>query len=295
MSERDSDQAKSLDVIVRLHDPSRSFELRRCIFGLVCQSYRPLTIILVTQRFSETQFEQLRTNLAPTLAIDGSVQFKMANYSKPLPTDARAALLNLGLREAHGRYVAFLDHDDSIFPQAYGQLIQELTDADCAIAFGSIAVKDVDVFQDALLIERRTAVYKGKNVFDLFDDNFCPIHSFVIDRQKASTEDLFFDESLCKLEDYDFLLRFCAQYESSFRLLGTFVGDYYIKNDGSNTMTSYSTKCEEILNDWKRSGEAVRELKRKTLLSVQVQRQLGIVPADPGMTISKLLRQFASE
>ena len=41
------------------------------------------------------------------------------NRSDPLPADARAALLNLGSRRRTGRYVAFLDYDDLIYPEGW--------------------------------------------------------------------------------------------------------------------------------------------------------------------------------
>src|ERR1700760_1356526 len=108
-----------LDVIVRMHDPARGFELRRAIFALVCQTYRPLSIHLVTQRFPESELTAIRQVLDKILAIDPSVCFDVYNYTSAEPEDARAAILNAGIGRATGRYVAFLDYDDAIYPSAY--------------------------------------------------------------------------------------------------------------------------------------------------------------------------------
>ena len=59
-----------LDVVVRFHDPRRFRELDRWMFSLVGQSYRPLTIHLVTQRFTAAELATLRSALAPMARIE---------------------------------------------------------------------------------------------------------------------------------------------------------------------------------------------------------------------------------
>ncbi len=242
-----------LDVIVRFHNPERLFELRRAVFSLVCQNFSPTSITLATQRFSPAQIAEVTSALAPTLAIDTRIGFRVENYSAPSPADARSALLNMGMKALNGRYLAFLDHDDTILPDGYRDLIGELESSGCAIAFGSVAMKDVDVFADALLVEHRREVFQGKNLVDLVRRNFCPIHSFVLDRMRVAVEDLWFDETMSRGEDYDFLLRICAKYPSSFALIGRFVGDYYVKNDGTNTPESELLLAEQEIEKRKRT------------------------------------------
>jgi hypothetical protein len=274
-----------LDVVVRFHDPQRIFELRRAIFALVCQSYRPITIWVATQRFSESQIHQLRQNLSPTMRIGPRAELHVVNYTETTPLDARAALLNLGIQSGQGRYLAFLDHDDTILADGYYALIAELNSSRCAIAFGSIAMKDAEVFEDMVLVNARRATFEGHNLLDLFANNFCPIHSFVIDRSLVDTKDLWFDESLSKLEDYDFLLCFCAKYESSFHLIGKVVGDYYIKTDGSNTLSGAISDNPGWVEDWNRSVMIVERRKSERLLSDAVQKRVG------GLTISEALER----
>jgi hypothetical protein len=280
----------TLSVIVRFHNLERAYELHRCIFSLVCQSYPALQILLVTQRFKDSEIQILREYLAPILALNESVQCEIYNYFESLPSDARSALINLGINSATGRYLAFLDHDDTILPSGYPTLIAELERSGATIAFASVAYKEVDVFQDALLVERRLEAFVGSSLLDLFHHNFCPIHSFVIDTTRSARHDLHFDPVLSKHEDYEFLLRLCARYESSFELIGTFVGDYYLKNDGSNTNTGLSGSTPEAEADWKQSSQFLESRKAAIFLSDAVQRCLGLHPFNPHLTIAKLLK-----
>ena len=115
--------SEQMDTIVRYHDVSRTMELERCVFSIVGQSYRPLNIILTTQRFSEDEIEATRSVLAPMIDSDDEVMLTILNWDQAEPADARSELLNLGLRGATGRYLAFLDYDDVLYPEAYELLV----------------------------------------------------------------------------------------------------------------------------------------------------------------------------
>ena len=51
---------------------------------------------------------------------------------------------------------------------------------------------------------------------EMLIENFCPIHSFVLDRNLVDPSDLFFEERISRLEDYDFFLRICSKYPTWF-------------------------------------------------------------------------------
>ncbi|MDP1080574.1 hypothetical protein Q6298_28070, partial [Klebsiella pneumoniae] len=52
--------APGLDVIIRVHDSSRLFELDRAIFSLVNQQFAPIQPVIVMQRFSSDEVEAVR-------------------------------------------------------------------------------------------------------------------------------------------------------------------------------------------------------------------------------------------
>ena len=280
---------RTLSVIVRFHDLGRLFEVRRCILSLVCQSYEPLEICLVTQRFSAADLTRLRHALNPTLDLNKSVILEIHNYHQQSPADARSALLNLGMERRNGRYLAFLDHDDTILHDGYRSLIQELEKSEAAIAFASIAYKVADVFEGTLLVNKRLEAFVGNSLADLFDHNFCPIHSFVIDTERVESTDFGFDTTLQKHEDYEFLLRLCAKYKSSFNLIGSFVGDYYLKDDESNSNTWLAEDTPQISEEWKRSLAMLSRRKAEIVIAAAIQNELGLLTKNSSLTISQFL------
>ncbi len=283
----------TLDVIVRFHDLARISELARCLLSLVCQTYRPIVINLCTQRFSADEIAAIQAQMKSVLQIDESVQMRVHNFASEHPADARSALLNLGMKNSAGRYLAFLDYDDVIFPQSYQTLIGELRSSKSAIAFGSINIKHVDVHDEFVVATRRSNPFYGEGLRDLVRANFCPIHSFVIDRSMASKSEMYVDNCLSKNEDYDFILRICASSRSSFRLCRCVVGDYYLKSDGSNTiMVQYDRENREA---WDFAEAFLAARKTITVVSPEVQRSLGIAAPNPKMTLSMLIEPIVGE
>jgi len=281
--------AEQLDVVVRFHDPARCRELERALFSLVGQRFRPLRVILATQRFTADEVAQVETAVRPVLSITGAPDLSVVNLEVPEPPDARSALANLGICQASGRYLAFLDYDDVVYPDAYRLLVERLQTSGHAVAFGGICIKMANVHASFLEITERRPRLPGRNTLDLLRQNFCPIHSFVVDRQRVRPDDLRFDPFLSKNEDYDFLLRLCAQSTADFGLLDTLVGEYVLKNDGSNTILTASAASDANRAGWAAAQAFMQARRETTIVSVEVQRSLGLSTVRAGMTVRELL------
>jgi hypothetical protein len=108
-----------------------------------------------------------------------------------------------------------------------------------------------------------------------------------VDKNKINIEDLFFDETLSRNEDYHFLIRICAKYLSSFACVGKIAGCYYLRNDGTNSILVPGSDSEENRNIWKRAENEIDLCKRTILVSEDVQRIHGIVPPIADLTVSE--------
>jgi len=280
-----------VDCIVRFHDIRRLPELDRCVFSLVGQSYRPVNIILALQRFSAAEVATTRDALAPMLGLPGAPRLTIRNLEQPEPRDARTLLLNLGLRAAEGRYIGFLDYDDLLYPEAYDKLVSRLQATGAAIAFATVRVVSADVYPQFVRVasEVKNPFGAGESLPDLFRGNFCPIHSFLLDRHAIDPEDLFFDTRLNWEEDYDFLLRICAKYPSDFGMIKTRIGEYYYKTDGSNSIPVDGLTTAAQRSAYSAVSALIEARRRTTIVSPEVQKRIGIMPARPGMTIRDFL------
>lgn len=282
-----------LDVVVRFHDPRRLGELEQAVFSLVAQEYRPLRILLVLQRFSDEQAEAVRAALAPLLALPGAPALEILRYAAPEPADARSALVNTGFAAAAGRYLALLDYDDILYPEAYRLLVGRLQATGAAIAFAGILVRRAEVHPHFLHVLAAPQPFHGRGLGDLLRGNFCPIHSFVLDRSRVAPRELHFEENLTLEEDYDFLLRVCARHRADFGLLGTVIGEYFFKTDESNTLAGRSAPPPALAARAAAARAFIEGRKQLLPLSAEVQADLGLRPPEPGLTIAQFLARRA--
>jgi hypothetical protein len=265
---------QSLAVIVRFHNAQRLDELDRALFSLCCQHHRPVTVYLMVQRFSGSDLAKLHARIGPLFSQTDAPKLIVTNFAEEGPADARAALLNLGMRAAEERFLAFLDYDDVIYPEAYDLLIKRLLTTGASIAFAGIACKYVQVSPYTGYVYAKTTPFLGRTLVDLFRANFCPIHSFLIDRMQISESELLAREQLSCLEDYEMLLRICAKHGSDFGCIDTLIGDYYMKDDGSNTVLIDGKGPEQSELRWRYSRAFVDIQKRRISLSSEVAREL---------------------
>ena len=280
-----------IDCIVRFHDSTRLMELERCIFSLMGQTHPSLRIVLVTQRFSDSEMAAVVCAMAPLLSIQNAPELVIANWDKETPRDARTELLNLGLSSATGRYVAFLDYDDTLFPDAYATLLARLVHTEAAIAFATVRTVKADIYSEFVRIAGGfNAPFSGRNFIDLMRANFCPIHSYLIDRARLPPEVLSFDTSLVWEEDYDFLLRICACGIADFEALDHVIGDYYFKTDGSNSVWAHDVMSESKVAAYEQVSARIEMRRLLTRISPEVQRSLDSDgQIDPLLTIRSLL------
>ncbi len=168
------------------------------------------------------------------------------NWEDAEPADARSALLNLGLCAAQGRYSAFLDYDDVLYPEAYEVLVR-LEESGAAIAFATVRVVRIERLSSFLLCcTKNYTIIQWVKPAHLFRNNFCPVHSYVIDRMRVPKDILSFDTSLAMEDYYDLLLRICAVLQSDFSLVRTEIGDYFYKTDCSNTVPTFGNLANSL-------------------------------------------------
>lgn len=227
-----------VDVIIRFHDCALLSDLDRALFSLFQQSYRHVRPIVVNQGLNHSDFDRVNDAVAEYDWAYRGVSPIVHNVDNPENRDIRSRLLNVGMSLGTGRYLAFLDCDDYMYRHAYEWLIESLGSTGAGIAFGGIAAKYVQQlpsYQYAISKDLGQYCHPTRTWDDLVVDNFCPIHSFVIDKTVVSSDYLEFNEDIARLEDYAFLLEICSRYPAVFSSMEKHIGAYIWKSNGTNS------------------------------------------------------------
>jgi glycosyltransferase involved in cell wall biosynthesis len=242
---------EAVSIIVRTM-PGREKFLDKCLFVLAGQNYSPIEVVIVAQALRDTDsFTEIKSTVERWHHWFWNTQV-ICHVSA---TDARARGLNLGKHAAQGRYLAFLDDDDKVYPNHYARLIEPLGKTDFAWAYGDIIRA---LYNEHGQLVSRSAPFKrdAYSFLDHLRGNTTPIHSFVMDA--ARTEDVGdVDESLSRGEDYEFILRLAYRHEPLY--VPGFGAEYCIRNDGSNTVSDGVTNTRDMLKKrrlWREAEDA---------------------------------------
>lgn len=252
-----------VDVIIRCHRVDRTLELDIALATLFNQTYSPIHVIIVTQNFSAQDLQVVGDLLSEYDWETRHVAPTVANVESPPGVDVRSKLLNVGISKTRQRYLAILDYDDLLYSHAYEHLISVAKEHDAAVSFGGIVVKHVCVFENFVWnLNRIDDYFKVGDLEDLIHDNFCPIHSFIVDTGKINMADISFNENLTRLEDYDFLLRLAEKYKFTFEGIGRKIGVYNFHIDGSNSSQVFVGRGPEYEANARQWNDARRHIWR---------------------------------
>lgn len=229
---------RTLSVIMRCHKKERLRFLEEALFSLAIQYWQDIEVIILLQNGS-AEFRRSVLQMISNQPWDGTPQYQVIVVEVPAGTDGRSTLLNHGIERAAGRYLAFLDDDDIVYQHCYTTLIEQLSNSSATVAVGGCRTARVIKESDHWFVKIKEAPFVwGRTRYDLFRDNFIPIHSYVIDRDRVNSSEVYFDDDFPPLEDYDFLLRLSAKYEFDFSKLNIFVCEYRIHDANSIPYTA---------------------------------------------------------
>ena len=212
-----------VSIIVRTKD--RPKLLQRALQSIGAQTYRPLEAIVVNDGGCDLDQEDLKKTL-------GDVSL---NYIRLETSTGRAHAGNVGIENASGEYLGFLDDDDELYPQHVAILRSRLEGAASSVAYSSVELieKGYDD-QGESVVETKPVIFsKNFSLPDLLFGNYIPFNALLF--RSALVKSLELDESFDLYEDWDLLLR-CAEI-NEFNFTDTITAKYYVWGDSQIAQT----------------------------------------------------------
>ena len=191
-----------VSIIVRTKD--RPKLLKRALRSIFAQTYRPLEVILVNDGGCDLDIDEIGHIL-------GNVSL---NYIRLETNTGRAHAGNIGLRNAQGKYLGFLDDDDSFYPDHIATLLSILEGWDFEVAYSDVDISVVDFDREDIKLavkEKRTFSSKDFLFSELIIDNYIPLMSILFSSRIFSNGDGF-DEHFELYEDWDLLIRIAGRF-----------------------------------------------------------------------------------
>lgn len=256
-----------VSIIVRTKD--RPLLLEQALRSIAAQTYRPIEAVVVND--GGCRLDPVR--LGGLLGDVGLAYVPLAE------NHGRAHAANVGVENARGAYVGFLDDDDELYPDHVAVL------ADSMGAHTGIAYTDAEVvhrtynFQTGIHYEKEAEIFTSRDFSfpELLLENYIALIT-VMFRRDVLGETGAFDESLRAYEDWDYFIRCGARYP--FKHVSK-VTAKYIQWSGEQQIAQSPVSWDSLLAEYEKivtkhrgsfNPETVRKL-RDAFNSLRAARQ----------------------
>lgn len=255
-----------VSVIVRYHSSADFSLLEQALFSLCIQTKKVQPIVIL-HNCNSVIVNKIDKYLS-LLPWSWSYQKKFWIIDNiDFNGDARSLMLNRGLKLSEARYIGFLDYDDIVYQNCYEVLIERLEKESAQLAGAGCRKAYLDMRYNNFfyIYEKIKFIDRKVKKLEILNINFLPIHSFLIDKLTIKEEDLYINESLHALEDYEFLLRIFSKYKFDIKAMGIPVCEYRIRNDKTHTTPFHDLDSIHDMPAWKHAREHINKLKSKLI------------------------------
>ena len=181
--------------------------IAEAIQSIVAQTYRPVQLVLVDDGSTDDTLEIARAHAA-------GLELTVVRHDKPMGIPVS---MNDGLRHSTGELIAFLDHDDSWFPEFLTTQAAYLEQRpEVGMVHSDFQTIDVNggIIESSVAACRNRVRPSGQVFRQLFLDSFIVGNSVLI-RRECFTRLGLFDESL-RWGDYHMWMRIARHYPIDF-------------------------------------------------------------------------------
>ena len=201
--------------------------LPRAILSVLKQTYRNFEILVVNDGGEDSR------------ALTESFKDARVRYFRHETNLGVSAARNTGLRNARGKYIAYLDDDDYYFPEHLETLVSFLETSDARVAYTDGYCAHLSKRNGAWCVKNREIVHSDEFETDrLLVDNILPICGMMHERA-CIHQSGGFDEGLHIHEDWDLWIRLGALFP--FKHIRKLTCEYTTREDLSNKRTNCLT------------------------------------------------------
>lgn len=290
-----TDEDQIVSVLVRIHDPAGARQLHEAIQSIHRQTYPSVQAIVCIQNGSFHFMNEVADDLARLwnneIKILSSHEIEVGRHrviSVPISAgiDGRAELLNCGFARVSGRYLAFLDFDDVLYPEAYEILVDRARLTGCGVVAGGCnravfarSGKDGEALVPTETVKPYLPSGHSISVAELVYANFLPIHSYIVDLCRFDRSLFVFDTRVPLLEDYKMLLKLVAEDKGfDFASMSIPICEYRMRTDGSNSVLFGEVSADKR-EKWNEAALSVTRLKESLNFKCNMKELSDIVQA----------------
>ena len=218
-----------VSIIVRTKD--RPELLKRALQSIAAQTYGPIEVILVNDGGCDLRGEELKEILPDVLL----------NYIRLEKNTGRAHAGNVGIENAKGNYIGFLDDDDEFYREHVATLVSAMKRSDYKIAYTAVEFVERTFDSGALQFTdiKKGLFAKDLSYNDLLIANYIPLISLLF--KSDVLKNLMFDETFDLYEDWDMLIR--ASEKNEFYFINKITAQY---NQWSSSQIAFKSSPEII-------------------------------------------------
>lgn len=225
-----------VSVIVRTVD--RPDYLRECLGSIAVQNYPNLEVIIVNDGGPPLKQLVERVSLPFPFQLVELIENRGRSYSG-----------NIGIANANGEYLCFIDDDDIFYPFHISTLINNLIKTNYKVAYSDAlqATQTACSYNEKIYttIELNLVLSETFEFQDLLQRNFIPILTAVF-HKSCIQQGCSFDINMEVLEDWDFWIQIAQNHD--FLHIREITCEYRYRKDGTNTVGQM-----EHLWNWSRS------------------------------------------
>jgi len=218
-----------ISIIVRTKD--RPQLVKTALQSIAQQTYSPIEVVLVNDGGCDLNLEDIKNALSDVVL----------HYIRLERNTGRAHAGNVGIENAQGEFIGFLDDDDEYHPEHIETLVTQLRQGDYPIAYTAVEFIEKTLDDDRLqsMNTRKLVFSKNFSYDDLIISNYLPLMSLLFKAKLLKS--LKFDESFDLYEDWDMLIR--AGEKTDFKFIDRVTAVY---NQWSTSQIAFKSPQETI-------------------------------------------------